>query len=220
MPVLRQAGCWGLDFSNCLKKSRNSTYSTKFHLRCTSLYLEAKNSADLKLRQNVSSRPVSRVDSGPFFPNFAKLAPVLPYGKLIPVRMSTARQIKTEQRVSGQQKGLVGELQALVKDLERAEKTVNSLKSELGSVAERHANRTTTQHEIAYLEDILACFRKKLVWEKQIASLQKRTPELMQRVEALVNHPQSNPDQETQDALMTSIKEVQAAMNRLNESKL
>ena len=28
----------------------------------------------------------------------------------------------------------------------------------------------------------------------------KRTPELMQRVEALVNHPQSNPDQETQDA--------------------
>ena len=134
--------------------------------------------------------------------------------------MSTARQIKTEQRVSGQQKGLVGELQALVKDLERAEKTVNSLKSELGSVAERHANRTTTQHEIAYLEDILACFRKKLVWEKQIASLQKRTPELMQRVEALVNHPQSNPDQETQDALMKSVLEVQASVKRLNESKL
>jgi len=134
--------------------------------------------------------------------------------------MSTSRQIKVEQRVSGQQKGLVGELQALVKDLERAETTVSSLKTELGGVNERHANRTTTQHDIAYLEDLLACARKKLVWEKQIASLQKRTPELMQRVESLVNHPQSNPDQETQDALMASIKEVQAAMNRLNESKL
>jgi uncharacterized protein YoxC len=134
--------------------------------------------------------------------------------------MSTPRQIKLEQQVANQQKGLIGELQALVNDLERAEKTVTSLKAELGGVNERHANRTTTQHDIAYLEDLLACARKKLVWEKQIASLQKRTPELMERVEALVNHPQSNPDQQTQDALMHSIKEVQAAMQRLNESKL
>ena len=134
--------------------------------------------------------------------------------------MSTSRQIKNELRVSNQQRGLIGELQALVKDLERAEKTVTGLKTELGSVNERHANRSTTQDDIAYLEDLLACARKKLVWEKQIASLQKRTPELMQKVETLVNHPQSNPDQETQDALMSSIKEVQAAMKRLNESKL
>ncbi len=134
--------------------------------------------------------------------------------------MSTPRQLKIEQQVASQQKGLIGELQALVKDLERCEKTVSSLKVELGSVNERHANRTTTQDDIAYLEDLLACARKKLVWEKQIASLQKRTPELMQRVETLVNHPQSNPDQATQDALMTSIKEVQASMKRLNESRL
>ena len=134
--------------------------------------------------------------------------------------MSTSRQIKLEQQVANQQKGLVGELQALVRDLERAEKTVSSLKTELGGVNERHARRATTQDDIAYLEDLLACARKKLVWEKQIASLQKRTPELMQRVEALVNHPQSNPDEATQDALMTSIKEVQSAMKRLNESKL
>jgi uncharacterized protein YoxC len=134
--------------------------------------------------------------------------------------MSTSRQIKLEQQVANQQRELIGELQALVKDLERAEKTVSSLKTELGGVNERHASRATTQDDIAYLEDLLACARKKLVWEKQIASLQKRTPDLMQRVEALVNHPHSNPDEATQDALMTSIKEVQAAMKRLNESKL
>src|SRR5688572_25868925 len=134
--------------------------------------------------------------------------------------MSTSRQIKEEQRVTSQQKGLVGELQALVQDIERCEKTVQSLKTELQGVNERHASRSTTQDDIAYLEDLLACARKKLVWEKQIASLQKRTPELMQRVESLVNHPNSNPDQQTQDALMSSIKEVQAAMQRLNQSKL
>jgi hypothetical protein len=134
--------------------------------------------------------------------------------------MSTARQIKIEQRVSGHQRDLVGELQALAKDIERCEKTVNTLRGELETVNARHANRSTTQDDIAYLEDLLACAKKKLVWEKQIASLQKRTPELMQRVEALVNHPQSNPDEETRNALMGSLKEVQGAMKRLNEAKV
>src|SRR5688500_5217389 len=47
------------------------------------------------------------------------------------IYMSTSRQIKLEQQVANQQKGLIGELQALVKDLERCEKTVSSLKVEL-----------------------------------------------------------------------------------------
>jgi hypothetical protein len=135
-------------------------------------------------------------------------------------RMSTSRQIKEEQRVTAQQKSLVGELQALVKDIERCDKTVQGLREELLKVNEKHANRTTTQDDIAYLEDLLGCARKKLVWEKQIASLQKRTPELMQRVEALVNHPNSNPDEETRNALMGSLTQVQASMKRLNEVKI
>jgi hypothetical protein len=134
--------------------------------------------------------------------------------------MSTSRQIKEEQRVTAQQKSLVGELQALVKDIERCDKTVQGLREELLKVNEKHANRTTTQDDIAYLEDLLGCARKKLVWEKQIASLQKRTPELMQRVEALVNHPNSNPDEETRNALMGSLTQVQASMKRLNEVKI
>jgi hypothetical protein len=134
--------------------------------------------------------------------------------------MSTSRQIKEEQRVTAQQKSVVGELQALVKDIERCDKTVQGLREELLKVNEKHANRTTTQDDIAYLEDLLGCARKKLVWEKQIASLQKRTPELMERVEALVNHPNSNPDEETRNALMGSLTQVQASMKRLNEVKI
>jgi hypothetical protein len=135
-------------------------------------------------------------------------------------RMSTSRNIKLEQRVALQQRELVGELQALVIDIERCEKTIHTLRGELEGVNARHSNRSTTQDDIAYLEDLLACARRKLVWEKQIASLQKRTPDLMQRVEALVNHPQSNPDEATREALMGSLKQVQAAMNRLNASKV
>ena len=134
--------------------------------------------------------------------------------------MSTSRQIKEEQRVAAQQKSLIGELQALAKDIERCDHTVQGLRTELLAVNERHANRSTTQDDIAYLEDLLACARKKLVWEKQITSLQKRTPEIMQRVEALVNHPNSNPDEETRNSLMASLTQVQASMKRLNEVKI
>ena len=134
--------------------------------------------------------------------------------------MSTPRQIKEEQRVTQQQKGIVGELQALARDIERCEKTIYTLKTELETVNTRHANRSTTQDDIAYLEDLLAAARKKLVWEKQIASLQKRTPELMQRIETLVNQPQCNPDHATRVSLMNCLKEVQASMQRLNPAKI
>jgi hypothetical protein len=134
--------------------------------------------------------------------------------------MKTTKQLKEAERVAGQQREVVLELQALVKDIERCEKTMGDLRDELGTVNQRHANRTTTQDDINYLEDLLACAKKKLVWEKQMASLQKRTPALMLRVETLVNHPESSPDEETRNALMGSLTGVKAAMERLNGAKL
>ena len=134
--------------------------------------------------------------------------------------MSASKQLKAAQRVALQQQDVIGELQALAKDIERCDKSVVSLKGDLESVNARHANRQTTQDDIHYLEDLLACAKKKLVWEKQIASLQKRTPDLMQRIEALVNHPQSKPDEETRAALMESLVNVQESMKRLNGAKV
>lgn len=134
--------------------------------------------------------------------------------------MATSKQIKLEQRINSQQRDIVLELQALVKDIERCEVTINALKIELESVNTRHAGRKTTQDDIHYLEDLLNCAKKKLVWEKQMASLQKRTPALMARVESLVNHPQSSPDEETRNALLGSLQNVQAAMQRLQGVKV
>jgi hypothetical protein len=134
--------------------------------------------------------------------------------------MDTVRQIKQAQKVAAQQNKVIAELQAIVKDIERCEKTVFGLKEELESINVRHANRKTTQDDIHYLEDLLACARKKLVWEKQIASLQKRTPLLMKEVEEVVNHPQSNPDEKTRGALLESLNNVKGAMERLQGAKL
>src|SRR5947209_2739610 len=134
--------------------------------------------------------------------------------------MATPKQLKEAQRVAFQQRGIIGELQELVRDIERCEKTIVALKAEMEAVNAKHANRQSTQEDIHFLEDLLACAKKKLVWEKQLGSVQKRTPDLMQRVEAVVNHPDSNPDAETRDALLNSLNAVKAGVDRLSQAKL
>src|SRR3569833_4556279 len=116
--------------------------------------------------------------------------------------MSTSKQLKEARKVALAQQGIVGELQALARDIERCERTILTLQRELEQVNVKHAGRATSKDDIDYLEDVLNCAKRKLLWEKQIASLQKRTPELMQRVETLVNHPQSSPDEQTRKSLM------------------
>jgi hypothetical protein len=134
--------------------------------------------------------------------------------------MATSKELKLEQKIAAQQQEIILDLQALVKDIERCEVSINALKVELEGVNTRHSGRSSTQDDINYLEELLKCARKKLIWEKQMASLQKRTPDLMQRVESLVNHPQSNPNDDTQTRLMESLRAVQAAMQRLQQAKI
>ena len=133
--------------------------------------------------------------------------------------MATPRQLKEAQRVAFQQREIIEELQTLGRDIERCEKTIIDLNGEIQSVNAKHADRKTTQDDIHFLEDMLACAKKKLVWEKQLASLQKRTPDLMKRVEAAVNHPESNPDEQTREALLGSLNAVKAGIQRLSEAK-
>jgi hypothetical protein len=134
--------------------------------------------------------------------------------------LKTPRDLKLTQKVALQQGQLVSELQVLVKDIEWCEKTMAALRQELEGVNAKHAGRQTTLEDIHYLEDLLACAKKKLIWEKHMASVQKRTPALMERVESLVNHPQSDPDETTRTSLLESLRNVQAAMGRLKETKL
>lgn len=134
--------------------------------------------------------------------------------------MKSVKQLKTAQKVADQQRELVPELETLVRDIERCEKAIVQLKTDLEEVNAKHAGRQTTQDDVNYLEDLLACAKKKLVWEKQMASLQKRTPMLMERLEGLVNHPESSPDEGTRNSLLGALQNVQAAMGRLQNAKL
>ena len=98
--------------------------------------------------------------------------------------------------------------------------TIPTLKTELEEVNVKHQGRKTTREDIAYLTDLLRCANKKLAWEKQIASLQKRTPEIMDRMARLINDPSAPTDNAARTAMLASLQKVQASMERLQGVKV
>jgi hypothetical protein len=134
--------------------------------------------------------------------------------------MATLKDYKLANKSLLEQQQVVSQLQTLVADIERYEKTIITLKAELEGINTRHAGRKTTRDDIAYLTDLLKCANKKLAWEKQIASLQKRTPELLERMAGLLNDQKNPPADEMRAGMLKALQGVQAAMERLQGSKI
>jgi hypothetical protein len=134
--------------------------------------------------------------------------------------MTSSRQLKLHQKGVARQSEVIEELNRLVKDIERCERTIGELKSELAEVNVRFQTRASTREEIDYLSALLKVANKKLVWEKNMSSLQKRTPDIMGRVLQLVNDPKSPLDDQEKSCLVPSLSAVQAAMQRLGMAKV
>lgn len=134
--------------------------------------------------------------------------------------MGSIKDYKLAEKRVAEQRDVITELQAIVADIERCEKTIHDLKNELVQLNEKHKDRKTTREDIAYLEDLLKCANRKLTWEKHIASLQKRTPEMLQRMTTLINDTQFPPDQPTRAAMLQVLQAVQGAMERLHGAKV
>jgi hypothetical protein len=134
--------------------------------------------------------------------------------------MLTSKQLKLMEKLGAQQRQVVSELNALVKDIERCEKTIVDLKNELEAVNLKHQGQTTTRQNIDYLTDLLNCAKKKLTWERHMASLQKRTPLLMEKMSAVINDPLAPPVEETRAQILQSLNAVQNAMQRLQLVKM
>ena len=133
--------------------------------------------------------------------------------------MSSIKDLKLAQKAANEQRHVISDLKTLVADIERCEKTINTLKEELDAVNSKHQGRRTTREDIAYLTALLDCAKKKLAWEKQITSLQKRTPQLLERMLQLIHDPQNPPAEESRNAMLGSLQAVQAAMERLQNVK-
>jgi hypothetical protein len=134
--------------------------------------------------------------------------------------MSSLKQIKLAEKAAGQSRLVIADLQTLVKDIDRCEKTMTALKTELAGVNSKYQGQRNTREDIAYLTALLDCAKKKLAWEKTIVSLQKRTPEILNKMMSLINDPQNPLPEETRNQMLGSLHAVQAAMERLQQVKI
>jgi hypothetical protein len=129
--------------------------------------------------------------------------------------MFSVKQLKQEEKMAAQQREVILELNSIVKDIERSEKIIVALNQELEVVNAKYRGPRTTREDVAYLTSLLECAKRKLAWEKQISSLQKRTPSLMEKMAAVLNDPKGPPPQQVQEQMMQALRSIQAAMERL-----
>src|SRR6478609_755263 len=111
--------------------------------------------------------------------------------------MSTFKQIQQAEKSALKQQEVITELNNLARQIDRAAETINNLQAELAAVSAKYPSKRTTREDIAFLTDLLKCANKKLAWEKQIASLQKRTPAIMEELSSLMSDPLNPPDDPT-----------------------
>ncbi|MBI5686552.1 MAG: hypothetical protein HZC54_15900 [Verrucomicrobia bacterium] len=129
--------------------------------------------------------------------------------------MISFKQIKLADKRAAQQQQVIQELNALVKEIERCEAMIADLKSELETVNAKYQNRKTTQEDVDFLTDLLACAKKKLLWEKHLTRLRKRTPEVLEVMSRLLNDPHAPPSEQTRGKMLQALQAVQASMARL-----
>lgn len=134
--------------------------------------------------------------------------------------MASSKILKAAQKSALLQRELLEELEALVKSIDRSEKMITELKAEMEEVKVKHQDRQTTRDDIAYLEDLLACAKKKLAWEKLLESLQKRTPAVLAKVSEVVNDPKNPPAEQTRANILQCLQNVQVSMQRLEQAKV
>jgi hypothetical protein len=108
--------------------------------------------------------------------------------------MGSLKQLKHEEKAAALQRQVILELNEIARDIERSEKIILKLNQDLQSV------------------------NAKLAWEKQISSLQKRTPALMERMSAVMHDEQAPPSAEVRDQMLHALQAIQAAMERLQSA--
>jgi hypothetical protein len=134
--------------------------------------------------------------------------------------MMTSKQLRLAEKRAAEQQQLIEELRVLAGDMDRSERSITELKQELGLINGRHQGRRTTREDIEYLSELLACAKKKLAWEKSMASLQKRTPVLLEKMTRMLNDPEAPPSGQARAEVLESLQRLHAAMERLQNAKV
>ncbi len=132
----------------------------------------------------------------------------------------TIKQLRLLEKSAIKEQQLIQELNGLAKDIERCEKTLAALQTEISDLNSKFQGPRNTQQDIAYLSGLLECARKKLVWEKQVGSIRKRAPVILQEMTALLENPLTAPAEETRAKMLDPLQKVQAALERFQAANV
>jgi hypothetical protein len=134
--------------------------------------------------------------------------------------MSSMKDLKAAQKAETEQRRILVELDGLAGDIDRCQRTIAAVNSELQAVNGKYQGERTTRQDVEYLTALLDCAKRKLAWEKQIASVQKRTPGVLERLQQQMNDQKNPPTPEMRQQMVQSLQALQAAMERLQSSKV
>jgi hypothetical protein len=136
------------------------------------------------------------------------------------LRMSSIKDLKAAQKAAAEQRRIMLDLDSLVDDIERCERTIFALKLELEKVNRKHQGPRDTRQDVEYLSALLDCAKRKLAWEKQIGSIQKRTPDLLARMQRQLNDEKNPPVEDVRNQMLRSLHSLQSTMERLQAAKV
>lgn len=129
--------------------------------------------------------------------------------------MSVDRYTQTAHVKAAERRRLLDDMKQLAADIDRSQATINAVVANLNAVNQKFQGDRNTKQEVEYLTALLDCAKRKLAWEKQIASLQKRAPAMLESMTRVLNdndHPASD---ELKAELLKSLQSVQAALQKL-----
>jgi hypothetical protein len=129
--------------------------------------------------------------------------------------MSLARQTEMAAVRAAEHRRLLAEFSQLATDVERCERTIAEAMDELNAVNAKFQGQRNTRQDVEYLTALLECAKKKLVWEKKIASLQKRAPALLEAMTRILDDQDFPPTPEIRVEMLKSLQAVQAALSKL-----
>jgi hypothetical protein len=125
------------------------------------------------------------------------------------------RHIQKAQLKIAERQRILAELNQLAVDVERCERTIGAVMAELNAVNTKYQGQRTTRQDVEYLTVLLDSAKKKLAWEKQIASLRKRAPALLENMTRTLDDKDYPPTEEMKAAMLRSLQIVQSALERL-----
>jgi hypothetical protein len=110
---------------------------------------------------------------------------------------------------------VVNEVNRLAADIRRSGETITSVIADMNSINAKYQGPRTTREEVEFLKVLLACAKRKLAWEKQIASLKKRAPALLESMTRIMTDRSHPPAEELQAEMLQALQSIQSALQRL-----